>query len=93
LIYRAYNTNQYPERTIELFNEMREKNTIKPNNMSYMLYFQACTMLKSFEQAKVMHEELKLKTSTYIKNKVRYDRQKMSIGISVFSLINMSYAD
>jgi hypothetical protein len=72
---------------------MREKNTIKPNNMSYMLYFQACTMLKSFEQAKAMHEELKLKTSTYIKNKVRYDRQKMSIGISVFSLINMSYAD
>jgi hypothetical protein len=72
LIYRAYNTNQYPERTIEFFNEMREKYNIKPNNVSYMLYFQACVMLKLFEQGKAMHEELKKKTSAYMKNKVRY---------------------
>ncbi len=72
MIYRAYNTNQYPERTIELFNEMRQKMNIKPNNISYMLYFQACIMLKLFEQGKAMHEELKQKTSAYTKNKVRY---------------------
>jgi hypothetical protein len=29
-------------------------------------------MLKSFEQGKAVHEELKQKTSAYIKNKVRY---------------------
>jgi hypothetical protein len=51
---------------------MREKHKIKPNNISYMLYFQACIMLKSFEQGKAVHEELKQKTSAYIKNKVRY---------------------
>jgi len=45
-----------------------------------MLYFQACIMLKSFEQGKAMHEELKQKTSNYIKNKVRF----------VFSNINFS---
>lgn len=36
-----------------------------------MLYFQACVMLKSFEQGKVMHEELKQKSTTYMKNRVR----------------------
>ncbi len=51
---------------------MRQKINIKPNNISYMLYFQACIMLKSFEQGKAMHEELKQKTSNYIKNKVRF---------------------
>jgi len=51
---------------------MREKDKIKANSMSYMLYFQACIKLKLFEQGKAMHEELKQKTSTYMKNKVSY---------------------
>jgi hypothetical protein len=71
MIYRTYNTNQHPERTIELFNSMREPNKIKPNSISYMLYFQACVMLKSFEQGKALHEEIKQKTTNYLKNKVR----------------------
>ncbi len=56
---------------------MREKHKIKPNNISYMLYFQACIMLKSFEQGKAVHEELKQKTSAYIKNKVRYSSSQI----------------
>jgi len=65
----AYNTNQYPDRTIQLFNEMHEKDNLKPNNVSHTIYFQACTMLKSFEQGKALHEELKQKSSHYMKNK------------------------
>ena len=49
ILSRAYNANQYPQRTLDLFEEMRDKAKIKPNNISYMLYFQACVMLKSFE--------------------------------------------
>ena len=63
--------NQYPERTIELFNAMREPGNIKSNNVSNMLYLQACMMLKSFEQGKALHEEIKQRTVNYLKNKVR----------------------
>ncbi|CAF2414978.1 unnamed protein product [Rotaria sp. Silwood2] len=65
----AYNTHQYPQRTIDLFYDMREKDKVKPNNESYMLFFQACVKLQLFEQGKALHEELKQKTSTYMKNK------------------------
>ncbi|CAF0935814.1 unnamed protein product [Rotaria sordida] len=65
----AYNTHQYPQRTIDLFYEMREKDKIKPNNTSSMLFFQACVKLQLFEQGKALHEELKQKTSAYLKNK------------------------
>jgi hypothetical protein len=71
LINRAYNTNQYPERTIELFNTMRGPNGIKPNNVSNILYLQACMMLKSYDQGKALHEEIKQKTTNYFKYKVR----------------------
>ena len=49
---------------------MQEKDKFKPNNVSYMLYFQACIKLKSFDQGKAMHEQLKQKTTAYMKNKV-----------------------
>jgi hypothetical protein len=60
---------------------MREKDKMKPNNVSYMLYFQACVILKSFEQGKAMHEELKKKVSTYMKNKVRFITNELSIEL------------
>lgn len=66
----AYNNHQYPERTIALFYEMRGADNIKANNVSYMLVFQACIKLKEFEKGKAIHEELKQRTSTYLKNKV-----------------------
>ncbi len=84
MVYRAYNTNQYPERTIELFNEMREKDKIKPNNISYILYFQACIQLKLFDQGKAIHEELKQKTSAYMKNKVRLKFLQLKKNISIY---------
>jgi hypothetical protein len=71
ILSSAYNANEHPARTMDLFNEMRDVAKIKPNNVSYLLYFQACVMLKSFDQAKAMHEELKQKVSTFMKNKVR----------------------
>ncbi|CAF3825693.1 unnamed protein product [Adineta steineri] len=65
----AYNNNEYPDRTIDLFNKMRENDKIKPNSMSHMLYFQACIKLKAFEQGKKLHDELKQKTANTMKNK------------------------
>jgi len=73
-IRRTYNTNHLPERTIELFHEMRQKYNIKPVNLSYILYFQACIMLKSFDQAKALHDELKTNNPNYIKNKVNLNK-------------------
>ncbi|CAF4322978.1 unnamed protein product, partial [Adineta steineri] len=60
---------EYPDRTIDLFNKMRENDKIKPNSMSHMLYFQACIKLKAFEQGKKLHDELKQKTANTMKNK------------------------
>lgn len=59
-----------PERAIDLFNEMRSNNNVKTNIAAYILFFQSCIMLKSFDLAKQMHEELKVKQPNYFKNKV-----------------------
>lgn len=67
---------------------MREKDKIKPNNISYTLYFQACIMLKSFAQGKAMHEELKQKSSTYMKNKVQLIFSSIS---NLFKYISRNY--
>jgi hypothetical protein len=56
---------------------MQEKDKIKPNNVSYMLYFQACIKLKSFEQGKAMYEKIKQKSTAYLKNKVRLENQNI----------------
>lgn len=50
---------------------MRDKEKMKPNNVTYMLFFQACIKLNAFDQGKALHEELKEKVPQYIKNKVR----------------------
>ncbi|UJR23443.1 hypothetical protein I4U23_026448 [Adineta vaga] len=65
----AYNNNEYPERAIDLFHTIQEKDNFKPNSMSYMLYIQACIKCKAFDKGKAIHEELKQKSSTYNKNK------------------------
>ncbi|CAF4243967.1 unnamed protein product [Rotaria magnacalcarata] len=72
VLMTAYNNHQNPQRTIDLFNGMQETDKIKPNNISFILFFQACIQLQLFEQGKALHEELKQKTSNYMKNKVRH---------------------
>ena len=69
--FRAYNTNQLPQRAIDLFHEMREKHQVKPNTVSNIFYIQACMMTKSFDLGKALHEDIKQKTPNYFKNKVR----------------------
>ncbi|CAF3015252.1 unnamed protein product [Rotaria socialis] len=68
-VMTAYNTHQNPQGAIDLFYEMQQTDKTKPNNVSFMLFFQACIKLQLFEKGKALHEELKQKTSNYIKNK------------------------
>lgn len=80
--FRAYNANDHPQQTLDLFQEMRDKAKIKPNNVSYTLYFQACAALNLFDQAKAMHNELKEKVSSYMKNKVKTTKTDVSSTFS-----------
>jgi hypothetical protein len=50
---------------------MRDQAKLKATNTSYMLYFQACILCERFVDGKQMHEEVKEKVLTYMKNKVR----------------------
>ncbi|CAF0788681.1 unnamed protein product [Adineta ricciae] len=65
----AYNNNQLPDQVIHLFHTMSEKDKVKPNSTSYMIYIQACIKLKAFDKGKAIHEELMEKSSVYTKNK------------------------
>ena len=51
---------------------MSEKDKVKPNSTSYMIYIQACIKLKAFDKGKAIHEELKEKSAAYTKNKVNF---------------------
>lgn len=90
--FRAYNTNQLPQQTIDLFREMREKYQVKPNTVSNIFFIQACVITKSFDLAKALHEDIKQKTPNYFKNKVR-ERENFIEVLPIGICLGISQSD